>query len=235
MLSVSILSIFPGMFAPVLCIGMIGRAIERECLAVEAIDLRDFSTNRHRSVDDTPYGGGSGMVMMAEPIIAALKSTQGKYPKTHRILLTPSGAPLNQEKVKRLAACSHLTFVCGRYEGVDERVSRYIDEEISIGDYVLTGGELGALVIIDAVTRLQPGVLNNELSTSEESFENGLLEYPQYTKPAVIDGMEVPATLLSGNHEQVKRWRRAQSLQKTQMKRPDLFSKLVLADDDKKS
>lgn len=234
MLSVSILSIFPGMFAPVLSIGMIGRAIERKCLAVEAIDLRDFSANKHRSVDDTPYGGGSGMVMMAEPIIAALKSIQGKYPETYRILLTPSGAPLNQEKVKQLAAYTHITFVCGRYEGVDQRVSRYIDEEISIGDYVITGGELGALVIIDAVTRLQPGVLNNEHSTSEESFENGLLEYPQYTKPAMIDGMEVPATLLSGNHEQVKRWRRAQSLQRTQLKRPDLFSKLVLSDEDKK-
>jgi tRNA (guanine37-N1)-methyltransferase len=234
MLAISILSIFPGMFAPVLSIGMIGRAIERESLVVEAIDLRDFSANKHRSVDDTPYGGGSGMVMMAEPIISALKSIQGKHPNTHRILLTPSGTPLNQEKVKRLAACSHITFVCGRYEGVDERVSRYIDEEISIGDYVLTGGELGALVIIDAVTRLQPGVLNNALSTSEESFENGILEYPQYTKPAVIDGMEVPATLLSGNHEQVKRWRRAQSLQRTQLKRPDLFSKLVLSDEDKK-
>ena len=234
MLAISILSIFPGMFAPVLSIGMIGRAIERESLVVEAIDLRDFSANKHRSVDDTPYGGGSGMVMMAEPIISALKSIQGKHPNIHRILLTPSGTLLNQEKVKRLAACSHITFVCGRYEGVDERVSRYIDEEISIGDYVLTGGELGALVIIDAVTRLQPGVLNNALSTSEESFENGILEYPQYTKPAVIDGMEVPATLLSGNHEQVKRWRRAQSLQRTQLKRPDLFSKLVLSDEDKK-
>lgn len=234
MLTVSILSIFPGMFAPVLSIGMIGRAIERDSLAVEAIDLRDFSANKHRSVDDTPYGGGSGMVMMAEPIISALRSIQVRFPNTYRILLTPSGTPLNQEKVKQLATYSHLTFVCGRYEGVDERVSRYIDEEISIGDYVLTGGELGALVIIDAVTRLQPGVLNNAQSTDEESFENGLLEYPQYTKPAVIDGMEVPATLLSGNHEQVKRWRRAQSLQRTQLKRPDLFSKLVLSDEEKK-
>ncbi|MCS6914804.1 MAG: tRNA (guanosine(37)-N1)-methyltransferase TrmD [Myxococcales bacterium] len=220
------------MFSPVLSVSMTGRAQQRGCLVVHLTNVRDHAPGRHRSTDDTPYGGGSGMVMRAEPLIAALEAIESARGRGHRVLLTPAGTLLTQALVRELARRPHLVLVCGRYEGVDERVSAYVDQEISIGDYVLSGGELAAMVIVDAVARLQPGVLHNEQSAAQESFEHGLLEYPQYTRPAVFRGADVPEVLLSGNHERIRRWRRQQALVRTRARRPDLFRQLVLSSED---
>lgn len=225
---VDVVSIFPEVFAPVLGVGMTGRALSRGLLQLNLTDPREFTTDRHRTVDDTPYGGGSGMVMLPEPLVRALGAIETSRGRGHRILLSPSGSLLDQRAVRRLAALPHLVLVCGRYEGIDERVNHYVDEVISIGDYVLSGGELGALIIIDAVARLLPGVLHNQASTEEESFEEGLLEYPQYTRPAVFEGQAVPEILLSGNHAHIRRWRRTQSLLRTRARRPDLFERAQL-------
>lgn len=233
-LVVDVISIFPEMFAPVLGVGMTGRALDRGHLDVKLTDPRDFTTDRHRTVDDTPYGGGSGMVMLAEPLVRALGAVEASRGRGHRILFAPSGAPLDQGTVRRLAALPHLVLLCGRYEGIDERISRYVDEVISVGDYVLSGGELAAMIVIDAVARLLPGVLHNQASTEEESFEEGLLEYPQYTRPAVFEGQPVPDVLLSGNHAQIRRWRRAQALHRTRARRPDLFGRLQLTHEDER-
>lgn len=230
--TVDVITIFPEVFAPVLRVGMTGRALSRGALSLHVTDLRDHTLDKHRSTDDTPYGGGSGMVMLVEPIVRALAAIEETRGRGHRVLLTPVGTPLRQPLVRRLASLPHLVLLCGRYEGVDERISHYIDEEISIGDFVLAGGELPALVLIDAVSRLCPGVLHNEHSTVEESFEQDLLEYPQYTRPARFAELPVPEALLSGNHEQIRRWRRQQSLVRTRQRRPDLFAKLVLKDED---
>jgi tRNA (guanine37-N1)-methyltransferase len=231
-LVVDVVSIFPEIFRPVLQVGMTGRALSSEVLSLHLVNPRDFATDRHRSTDDTPYGGGSGMVMLVEPLLKAMQHIEAERGRGHRIFLTPGGKPLEQATVHRLAALEHLVLVCGRYEGVDERLCEHIDEELSIGDFVLTGGELPALVLIDAVTRLQPGVLHNECSTKEESFEQGLLEHPQYTRPAVFEGREVPKVLLSGNHEEIRRWRRQQALLRTRARRPDLFERLALSKED---
>lgn len=233
-LAVDIVSIFPEMFAPVLAVSMTGRAQERGLLQVHLTDPRDYAAGKHRSTDDTPYGGGSGMVMRPEPVVLALEAVEAIRGRGHRVLLTPSGTPLTQAVVRRLAGLPHLVLVCGRYEGLDERICRHVDEEISVGDFVLTGGELAALLIVDAVIRLHPGVLHNECSTEEESFEQGLLEYPHYTRPHVFRGEPVPEVLLSGNHERIRLWRRQMALLRTRERRPDLFARLSLSAEDQK-
>lgn len=233
-LAVDVISIFPEVFAPVLDVGMTGRALDRGLLEVKLTDPREFTTDRHRTVDDTPYGGGSGMVMLAEPLVRSLAAVEASRGRGHRILFSPTGASLNQATVRRLAALPHLVLLCGRYEGIDERISGYVDEVISIGDYVLSGGELAALIVIDAVARLLPGVLHNQASAEEESFEEGLLEYPQYTRPAIFEGQPVPEVLLSGNHAQIRRWRRGQALQRTRARRPDLFGRIQLTREDER-
>lgn len=205
-----------------------GEAAPPRPLLVTTINPRDFTTDRHRSVDDTPYGGGPGMVMKPEPLLAAIAAASAAAPElpVHRILLTPVGAPLTQATVRRLAALPHLVLVCGRYEGIDERViESAIDEEISIGDYVLSGGELGALVVLDAVARLIPGVLGEPDSAAEESFSGDLLEYPQYTRPWKLGERQVPDVLASGNHAAIASWRRARSLERTARRRPELYAR----------
>ena len=219
----TVVTILPELVEPALAAGVVGRAREAGVITVATVSPRDFTHDRHRTVDDTPYGGGPGMVMKAEPLLAAIaQATAGGA--AHRVLLTPAGRPLTQARVKELARHDHVVLVCGRYEGVDERVSELaIDEELSIGDYVLSGGELGALVVIDAVARLVPGVLGEPTSAVDESHSEGLLEYPQYTRPPELDGRAVPAVLTSGNHAVIAAWRRAQAMQRTAARRPDLW------------
>jgi tRNA (guanine37-N1)-methyltransferase len=228
-----VLTLFPDMFASVLSASLLGKAIEKGALAVHLVDPRTFTTDKHQSVDDTPYGGGAGMVMRPGPLVAALEHVEALRGPAHKVLLAPTGAPLTRETVVRLASLPHVTLVCGRYEGMDERVRAYCDEELSIGDYVLTGGELAAMVVVDAVARRLPGVLGNADSAVDESFESGLLEHPQYTRPASFRGVAVPEPLLSGNHERIRRWRRLQALERTRARRPDLFARLALSDEDR--
>ena len=220
----TVVTILPELIEPALTAGVVGRAREAGTITVSSINPRDFTHDRHRTVDDTPYGGGPGMVMKPEPLLAAIRQAgQG-----HRILLSPAGRPLTQARVAELSKLEHLVLVCGRYEGIDERaIELGIDEELSLGDYVLSGGELGALVIIDAVSRLVPGVLGEPESAVDESFSHGLLEYPQYTRPAELEGHAVPPVLSSGNHAAIAAWRREQSLRRTAMRRPDLFRRHV--------
>lgn len=219
------------MFQSPLNQGIFKRAREKEAVEIEIINFRDFSPDKHRKVDDYPYGGGAGMVLKPEPIFYALQHLEPGYV----VFLSPQGKILKQEKVEELAQKRHLIFLCGHYEGIDERVRlALVDEEISIGDYVLSGGEIPALVLTDAVLRLLPGVLGNEDSLKEESFAQGLLEYPQYTRPAEFQGMKVPDILISGNHGLIARWRRQQALQKTKEVRPDLWKKLNLKAEDLK-
>ena len=223
---IDIISIFPEMFEAVLGESIVKRAREKKAVDIRLHDPRDFTRDKHRKVDDRPFGGGSGMVMCAQPIfdaVAKIKGKSGKKPKV--ILLCPQGKTFDQPSAKRLAKEKHLIFICGHYEGIDERVRESLaDEEISIGDYVLTGGELPAMVVIDAVVRLLPGVLGDKNSLKCESFEGNLLEYPQYTRPAVFRGKKVPPLLLCGNHKQIASWRKAQALERTQARRPDLLS-----------
>jgi tRNA (guanine37-N1)-methyltransferase len=215
--------------------GMVGRAVEKRLLDVRVTDIRDFTDDRHRSVDDAPYGGGPGMVMKVEPIARAIRHVKADGVERHLALLTPGGAVFNQGKAAKLLGKGALLLVCGRYEGVDERVVEMVDEEISIGDYILTGGELAALVIMDAVSRLVPGVLGNERSAGDESFSKGpnnpmgLVEYPQYTRPAVFGAMAVPGVLLSGDHAAIARWRKKSALKKTLLNRPYLLAGLTTA------
>ncbi len=229
----TVITILPELIEPALTAGVVGRAREAGTITVATINPRDFTTDRHRTVDDTPFGGGPGMVMKPEPLLAAIASTGSTdvsgTRSPHRILLSPAGKPLTQARVRELSKLEHLVLVCGRYEGVDERVVEdAIDEELSIGDYVLSGGELGALVIIDAVSRFVPGVLGEATSTDEESHAAGLLEYPQYTRPAKLPGArnpEVPAVLLSGNHAAIASWRCQRSIERTLERRPDLYAR----------
>jgi tRNA (guanine37-N1)-methyltransferase len=223
-MKIDILTLFPGMFSNVLGESMLKIAQKKGLVAIGVHDLRDWTSDNHRTADDKPFGGGPGMVMKVEPVCRALKSL-GK--DSHVVLLTPQGKRLDQAAAKRLAKRRHLTFVCGHYEGVDERVRQLADEEISIGDYVLTCGELPAMVVVDAVVRLIPGVLGHEGSVVSESFEDGLLEYPQYTRPAEFEGMKVPAVLLSGDHDKIKKWRKDQALERTKKRRPDLLKRRV--------
>lgn len=218
----SVLTLFPEMFS-ILNESIIGRAKENKLIDIELINIRDFSKNKHKKVDDTPYGGGAGMVIMPDVIYDAYKSIKDKKAKV--IYLSPQGKVLNQSKVQELSKEEHLILLCGHYEGIDQRViDEIVDEEISIGDYVLTGGELPAMVLIDSVSRYVEGVLNKE-STQEESFSNGLLEYPQYTRPEIFLGKEVPEVLKSGHHENINKWRKQKSLEITEVKRPDLIIK----------
>lgn len=225
-----ILTLFPEMFEP-LKQSIIGRAIENKRLELQIINIRDFSKNKHKKVDDTPYGGGAGMVLRPDVVYDAYLSVQEKDAKV--IYLSPQGKTLDQQKVQNLSKESHLILLCGHYEGIDERVlEEIVDEEISIGDYVLTGGELPAMVLVDSVARQIEGVLTKE-SIMEESFSNGLLEYPQYTRPEVFEGKQVPEVLISGHHENIRKWRRKKSIQKTYQKRPDLLERIELTKEDK--
>ncbi len=230
----TVVTILPELVEPCLAAGVVGRAKEAGTIMVSTINPRDFTTDRHRTVDDTPYGGGPGMVMKPEPLLAAIAKA-GEAEQGRRILLSPAGKPLTQQRVRELSQLPHLILVCGRYEGIDQRViEQAIDEEISIGDYVLSGGELGALVIIDAVSRFVPGVLGEAASTDEESHAAGLLEYPHYTRPAKLDEAEVPAVLLGGNHAQIAAWRRQRSIERTAQRRPDLYARFLPSKADRK-
>jgi tRNA (guanine37-N1)-methyltransferase len=230
----TVVTILPELIEPALAAGVVGRAREAGTIEVAAINPRDFTSDRHRTVDDTPYGGGPGMVMKPEPLLAAIAAASPDGAPVHRILMTPAGAPLTQARVRELAQLPHVVLVCGRYEGIDERViDAAIDEELSIGDYVLSGGELAALVVIDAVARLVPGVLGEPTSADDESHSAGLLEYPQYTRPAQLGDREVPAILMSGNHAAIAAWRRRQSIERTARRRPDLFARFAPARSDR--
>ena len=226
-MKIKVFTTFPEMIRPIVAQSILGRAVENGLLSVEAIDIRAYAENKHRNTDDYPFGGGAGMVMLAQPIVSAFRAHLGPDFRGTRIYLSPKGTPFNQKKAEELAGESELALLCGHYEGVDQRaIDLCIDEEISIGDYVLTGGELGALVIIDAVARLIPGVLGSGESPLDESFSSGLLEYPQYTRPREFEGREVPEVLLSGNHAQIQRWRREQALAITLARRPELLESM---------
>ena len=217
-----ILTLFPEMFSS-LEQSIIGRALENGQISINLINIRDFSTDKHKKVDDTPYGGGAGMVMMPDVVYSAYESLESSDAKV--IYMSPKGKTLNQEKVEELSKESHLIILCGHYEGIDQRVlDKIVDEEISIGDYVLTGGEIPAMVLIDSVSRYVKGVLKED-SIKEESFSNGLLEYPQYTRPEIFQGERVPEVLLSGNHQEIDKWRKEKSLEITKKNRPDLLKK----------
>ena len=219
-----VLTLFPEMFS-VLNESIIGRAKKNKQIDINLVNIRDFSKNKHNKVDDTPYGGGAGMVMMPDVVYRAYNSLQNKE-NAKVIYMSPQGKKLNQEKVKELSKEKHLIILCGHYEGIDQRVlDKIVDEEISIGDYVLTGGELPAMVLIDSVSRYVEGVLNEE-SIKEESFTQNLLEYPQYTRPEVFEGQKVPEILLSGNHKEIDKWRKEKSLEITKKKRPDLLKEV---------
>lgn len=226
-----VLTLFPEMFEP-LNQSIIGRAVKEKLIEINLINIRDFSKDKHKKVDDTPYGGGSGMVMKADVIYEAYKSIQNEKAKV--IYMSPQGKVLNQNKVVELSKEKHLIILCGHYEGIDQRViDKIVDEEISIGDYVLTGGELPAMVLIDSVSRYIEGVLN-ENSTIEESFSQGILEYPQYTRPEIFEGEKIPEILQSGHHENINKWRREEALKNTYYKRPELLKNVNLSEEDKK-
>mgnify|MGYP001126020912 CR=1 FL=1 len=234
---VDVLTIFPEVIHCGVDYSIVKRAQDKDLLSVFVRDIRDYATDKHRSTDDAPYGGGAGMVMTPEPIFKAAESLKSEYwTEQSRIILTsPQGELFSQAKAVELSACPHLVFICGHYEGVDERVREHlVTEELSIGDYVLTGGELPALVILDAVVRLIPGVLGDEQSALEESFADGLLEYPQYTRPADFRGWTVPEVLLSGHHAEIAKWRRRESLKRTLERRPDLLETADLTESDRR-
>ncbi len=221
-MKLDIITLFPSIFEPVLTASIINRAQLKKLVEINVIDLRDFTHDSYRTVDDRPYGGGAGMILKPEPLFEAVESL--RTDDSHIILLSPQGTTFNQSKANKLVHYHHLILICGHYEGVDERVkSALIDEEISIGDYILTNGNLPAMVITDAIIRLVPGVLGNDQSIIEESFSHGLLEYPQYTRPSDYRDMKVPEILLSGNHKQIKLWKQEQALIQTEKKRPDLY------------
>ena len=233
---IDIITIFPEAFAP-LDLSILGRARAAGIVDIRVHNLRDFTTDRHRTVDDYPYGGGAGMVMKPEPFFAAVEAImrEARTARPRIILTTPQGRLFTQEIANELASWDHLILLCGHYEGVDERVSEGLaTDEISIGDYVLTGGELAAMVIVDAVVRLIPGVVGEEESVRQDSFSEGLLDYPQYTRPPEFRGMRVPEVLLSGHHEQIRRWRRKEALRRTLLRRPDLLRKANLTEEDQR-
>jgi tRNA (guanine37-N1)-methyltransferase len=229
-----IVTIFPAMVEAALAAGVVGRAIEKRLLEVAIHDLRDFTTDRHRSVDDVPYGGGPGMVMKPEPIFRALDAIEARRGAPVSVLLmSPQGTRFAQRDAERLGSQQHVVLVCGRYEGVDERVRSRVNEEVSIGDYVLSGGELPALVVLDAVARFVPGVVGDDQSVAEDSFSRGLLDFPHYTRPAVVGDLRVPDVLLSGNHQEIRRWRKQESVGRTLERRPDLLESAALDDEER--
>ncbi|MBW5444600.1 tRNA (guanosine(37)-N1)-methyltransferase TrmD [Cohnella sp. CFH 77786] len=231
---IDVLTLFPEMFEGVFGSSILGKARDRGLVSLSTLNFREFSTNKHHTVDDTPYGGGGGMVLKPEPIFGAVEHLLeqgggGREPRV--ILMCPQGETFSQRKAAELSEESHLIFICGHYEGYDERIRQYlVTDELSIGDYVLTGGELPAMVVIDSVVRLLPGVLGNERSAVADSFSDGLLEYPQYTRPPEFRGWSVPDVLLSGHHAEIEKWRRMQSLERTLVRRPDLLEKAELTD-----
>ncbi|MCD3233874.1 tRNA (guanosine(37)-N1)-methyltransferase TrmD [Clostridium botulinum D/C] len=231
-MKIDILTLFPEMF-DIFNHSIIGRAINKDILQINSHNIRDYSKNKHKKVDDYPYGGGAGMVMTPQPIVDSIKALR-KNNSGKVIFLGPRGKTFNQEVAKEFSKEKELIFICGHYEGIDERAYKYIDEEISLGDFVLTGGEMACIPVVDSICRLVPGVLSSSESYMEESFYNGLLEYPQYTRPECFEGEKVPDVLLSGHHENVRKWRRLKSLLVTKEKRLDLFDKISLSKEDKK-
>lgn len=231
-MKIHVLTLFPEMFN-VFNQSILGRAIEKHIIEINAVNIRDYSADKHKKVDDYPYGGGAGMVMTPQPIVDCIKAVKetnnGKV-----IFLGPRGRRFDQESAKELSKEKELIFLCGHYEGIDERVYNFVDDEISLGDFVLTGGEMAAIPIIDSICRLVPNVLSSSESYEEESFYSGVLEYPQYTRPECFENLKVPEVLLSGHHENIRKWRRRESLSITKKKRPDLFSKLNLTKEDNK-
>lgn len=221
-MKITILSLFPEMFPGVFGSSMIWHATDIKAIEIEIINFRDFSTSKHKKVDDAPFGGGPGMLLSVEPIYKALQSIEG-HEKATKILMTPQGKTFNQEIAKDLSIKDHIILICGHYEGFDERIRSLVDFELSIGDYVLTGGEIGAMAVVDSVTRLLPGVLSSSESFEEDSFYHGGLEYPQYTRPQEFMGMKVPEVLVSGNHQEVAKWRKEEALRRTKERRPDLL------------
>jgi len=236
-MKIDLVTIFPGILDGPFKESMIKRAVDRGLVEINLVDLRSYTHDRHRQVDDTPYGGGSGMILKPEPLFEAVEDLKSKADCDcpYVILMTPQGSRFDQASAKKLSGKKHLILVCGRYEGVDERVrTALIDEELSIGDFVLTGGELAAAVVVDAVVRLLPGFITEE-AAANESFSDSLLEHPHYTRPPVYRGMEVPSVLQSGNHAEIDRWRRKESIKRTYERRPDLLEKAKLLSDEKKS
>src|SRR5262245_47593361 len=228
-----IVTIFPAMIEGPLAAGILGRAIERGTLDVKVRDLRDFTTDKHRIVDDMPYGGGPGMVLKPDPIFRALDAIGAeRTAKPHVVLMSPQGTRFTQAEAQRLAGLESVVLLCGRYVGFDERVRERVDEELSIGDYVLTGGELPALVVLDAVARFVPGVVGDDESVAADSFSRGLLDFPQFTRPAEIGDLKVPDVLLSGNHAAIRRWRKREALTRTLARRPDLLDGAVLDEEE---
>lgn len=235
MMRFAVVTLLPSVFNAYLAESVVGKAIKKGLISVDIVNLRDFAKDRHRTVDDYPYGGGPGMVIKAEPVAEAIEYVKADGLESHTILMSPAGRLFTQEVAVELATQSKkLLLVCGRYEGIDERAKILIDDEISVGDYVLTGGELPALVIIDAVARLVPGVVGDAESLKEESFMWGILDYPHYTRPAMWRGLEVPEVLLLGNHKEIARWRRKEALRRTLKRRPQLLEKITLNDEDKR-
>ena len=233
---VNIITIFPRMIEAALSEGVIGQARKAGVLDIRARDLRDYTDDKHRTVDDVAYGGGPGMVMKPAPLFAAVDAIARESGKADAVvLMTPQGRPFSHSEAERLSRLERVVIICGRYEGVDERVAEgLVTDELSIGDYVLTGGELPALVVVDAVTRLVPGVVGDSASVVEDSFVSGLLDYPHYTRPAVFDGRAVPDVLLSGHHGEIERWRRRERVRRTAARRPDLIDRATLSADDRR-
>ena len=227
---IDILTLFPEMIEGIVSSSILKRAIEKQIIEINIINFRNYSTHKHLTVDDYAYGGGAGMLISVEPIHLAMKDI-ADFENAYKILTSPSGVLLNQKKVETLRKYNHFIIICGHYEGIDARILEYVDEEISIGDYVLTGGEIPACALVDAISRLIPGVISDE-STSGESFTMGLLEYPQYTRPAIYDNKKVPEILLSGHHANIEKWKRYQALKKTYKQRPDLLEKYTLSQQD---
>lgn len=230
-----VLTLFPRMITAYASESILGKGQERGLFEVRATDIREFAAGRHRVTDDTPYGGGAGMVMKVEPLVGAIEAARSRLPEARVLLMSPRGPVLDQARARELSRLEGgLVLVCGRYEGVDERVTGYVDGELSIGDFVLTGGELAALCVLDAVARLLPGVLGNLASAGAESFEAGLLEHPHYTRPVEFRGAKVPQVLQSGDHARIARWRRWHSLRLTRQRRPDLFPRLAITEADQR-
>lgn len=232
-MKIDILTLFPELFASPFAESILGKAQERGLLSIESHNLRNWAQGKHKITDDTPYGGGDGMVFKPEPIARALQDLRTQRPKARVVLMTPQGRTFSQQDAQRLSCEQGLILVCGRYEGVDERIRSLVDEELSIGDFILTGGEPAAMVVVDAVARLIPGVLGSSGSAAGDSFSDGLLEYPQYTRPAEFEGQAVPDVLLSGNHAAIADWRRREQLRRTLERRPDLLDGAALSDDDR--
>ena len=231
-MKISMITLFPEMFS-IFNHSIIGKAKEKGIVNIECLNIRDYTKNKHNKVDDYPYGGGAGMVMSPQPVIDTIRECK-KNNKGKVVFLGPRGKTFNHALAKELAKEDELIFVCGHYEGIDERAYNYIDMEVSLGDFILTGGEMAAIPVVDSILRLNPGVLGKEESFMDESFSDGLLEYPQYTRPEEFEGLKVPEVLLSGHHENIRKWRRKESLLITKERRPDLFEKIELTKEDKK-